>query len=99
MAISNRWDFHRIVASRHVGRERTYLMLEDLTPPNKTMACPVLTEAAKLEQNDREILLKAVADKAWPIPALNIALRNKGIKIAEKRYYDHRNQVCECWKN
>lgn len=75
-------------------------MLEDLTPPPaKAIDCPVKTEANKLNPNDRDILLNAVADKGWPIPALNIGLRNKGIKIAEKRLYLHRNGDCSCSKN
>jgi len=74
-------------------------MLEDLKPPSKELLCPIAETALTLEPADAQILLNAVADKAWPMPALAIALRNKGINLNERRLYAHRNGQCPCSKN
>jgi hypothetical protein len=74
-------------------------MLEDLKPPVKENLCQIAETALKLEPADAQILLDAAANIAWPVAALRIALRNKGINLTEKRMYAHRKGECPCSKN
>ena len=61
-------------------------MLEGLTPPVIGRSCKVATEAAKLSDSDKKILLDAVADKdRWPVKTLSRALSERGIMLSIHR--------------
>jgi hypothetical protein len=76
-------------------------MLEGLTPPSKFVGtCKVGIIAAELEENDRKILLDAVADTAnWPVKSLSKALSERGIQISDSPIYNHRAKTCACFRS
>ena len=75
-------------------------MLEGLTPPpNKSHKCLVREILDTLDQNDQAILTEALADKlTWPANTLSIALRDRGIQIADVTISKHRKQHCRCYR-
>lgn len=73
-------------------------MLEGLTPPVIGRSCKVATEAAKLSDSDKKILLDAVADKdRWPVKTLSRALSERGIMLSETPITNHRQRTCVCF--
>jgi hypothetical protein len=75
-------------------------MLENLRPPEKNKgSCKVAAEAQKLSDSDKEIFLKAVADREnWPVKTLTRELRNLGIEISDSPITNHRSQGCACYR-
>lgn len=73
-------------------------MLEGLTPPVIGRSCKVATEAAKLSDSDKKILLDAVADKdRWPVKTLSRALSERGIMLSDTPITNHRQRTCVCF--
>jgi hypothetical protein len=58
-------------------------MLEGMTPPERKTQSRINEILEKLDEKDREILLNALADKAWSGPALAKALTDRGLKISD----------------
>lgn len=75
-------------------------MLENLVPPEKFKgSCKVATEAQKLSESDRDILLKAVDDRdSWPVKTLARELSNLGIQISDSPITNHRSRACACYR-
>jgi hypothetical protein len=71
-------------------------MLENLQLPQRVKACKVKTIADSLDQKDRDILLKAVADPAWAGKALSRSLKELGIEISDTTILRHRENSCPC---
>ena len=72
-------------------------MLEDLMPPVRVTPCKVRTIMEQLDEGDREILVKALADhEAWSGNGLARALSQRGLVITEKPIRKHRNRECSC---
>ena len=72
-------------------------MLEDLAPPVRVMPCAVRTLRDSLDEADRVILMKAMADiDQWPNRTLAEALRQRGVSISEKPIRKHRMGLCSC---
>lgn len=73
-------------------------MLEDMTPPVSVRSCKVATEAAKLNDKDRKILLDAIADRDhWPIKSLSRALNERGVALSDTPLTNHRAKACACF--
>jgi len=73
-------------------------MLEGMTPPTQKRSCKVGAVALTLSDKDKDILLKAVADKdTWPIKALSRALSERGIKLSDSPLTNHRAKACACF--
>ena len=73
-------------------------MLEGLTPPVIGRSCKVATEAAKLSDSDKKILLDAIADKdRWPVKTLSRALSERGIMLSDTPITNHRQRTCVCF--
>ena len=73
-------------------------MLEGLTPPVIGRSCKVATEASKLSDSDKKILLDAVADKdRWPVKTLSRALSERGIMLSDTPITNHRQRTCVCF--
>lgn len=74
-------------------------MLEGLEPPkNKSVYCKVADLAETLQDNDRTIFMEAVNDLSWGARTLSIALRNRGLSIADTTIGKHRNKGCACYR-
>jgi hypothetical protein len=72
-------------------------MLEGLTPPERVPSCAVRTVREKLDQHDKVIFDKALADfHAWPHKTLAVALRERGVQISDKPIRMHRSGKCSC---
>lgn len=72
-------------------------MLEDMRPPVRRTPCKVRTILEQLDDNDRDILVKALADyDAWSGNSLARALSQRGLVITEKPIRKHRNRECSC---
>jgi Zn-dependent peptidase ImmA (M78 family) len=72
-------------------------MLEDMMPPVMKTRCKVRTMLEQLDETDRDILLKAIADyEAWSSNALARALSQRGLITTEKPIRKHRNRECSC---
>jgi hypothetical protein len=72
-------------------------MLEDMMPPVRRTSCKVRTILEELNDSDRDILLKAIADhEAWSSNALARALSQRGLITTEKPIRKHRNRECSC---
>ena len=75
-------------------------MLENLTPPTKSKgSCKVASEAEKLSDSDKTILLTAVDDRdRWPVKTLARELSNLGIQISDSPITNHRSRSCACYR-
>jgi len=74
-------------------------MLEDLTPPSKNKRCKMGRLLDGLEDKDREILEKALANKeVWASKALARELTNRGLAITEGPLGLHRVKSCGCFR-
>lgn len=75
-------------------------MLENLTPPVKSKgSCKVASEAEKLSDSDKAILLTAVDDRdRWPVKALARELRTFGLQISDTPISSHRSRSCACYR-
>jgi hypothetical protein len=74
-------------------------MLEGLTPPAQTTGgCKVSTVVDTLTESDAKILLEAIANPAWPVKALERALRERGLFISNTPLGNHRKQSCACFR-
>jgi hypothetical protein len=75
-------------------------MLENLVPPVRSKgSCKVASEAEKLNDSDKAILLTAVDDRdQWPIKSLARELRALGIQISESPLSSHRSRSCACYR-
>jgi hypothetical protein len=72
-------------------------MLEGLAPPERIHPCAVRFLREKLDDSDRMILDKALADfDSWPHKTLAKALRERGLMISEKPIRMHRIGQCSC---
>ena len=66
-------------------------------PPVMKTRCKVRTMLEQLDETDRDILLKAIADyEAWSSNALARALSQRGFITTEKPIRKHRNRECSC---
>jgi len=75
-------------------------MLEELEPPkNKAVYCKVSDSLDNLDEQDRLILKRALADTdSWPAKTLSTALRSKGLSLADTTIAKHRNKTCACFR-
>lgn len=72
-------------------------MLEGLTPPERVATCGVRSLRERLDESDRSIFDKALADfDAWPHKTLAAALTQRGASISEKPIRKHRLGECSC---
>jgi hypothetical protein len=72
-------------------------MLEGLTPSAREYSCAVRVWREKLDESDRNIFDKAVADvDAWPHKTLARALNGRGVVVGEKPIRKHRLGLCSC---
>lgn len=71
-------------------------LLVGLTPPSKERICFVAKTAATLTDQDRKILLEAIANPAWSIAALVDALRTRGVNLSRTVIDRHRKGKCGC---
>lgn len=70
-------------------------MLENLEPPKKKTNCKVKQILDSLSDSDREILLKALADRAtWSDMNLSIVLKERGLDISHASIQRHRLHKC-----
>jgi hypothetical protein len=58
-------------------------MLEGMTPPQRHRPNRIDAILEQLDASDREILLKALNDKAWSGAALAKALTDRGLTISD----------------
>lgn len=72
-------------------------MLEDLTPPTAFRTCKVGMILETLNDNDKDILNKAVFSPDWPIKTLSRELRKRGIELSETPLGNHRSKNCVCY--
>lgn len=75
-------------------------MLEGLTPAkNRAIYCRIAEILDTLEPQDKEILETALADeKLWSANGLSLALRHRGVSVADTTISRHRNRVCACYR-
>lgn len=74
-------------------------MLEDLTPPSKTVRCKMGRIYDSLEGSDQSILEKALgAPEVWSAKALARELTNRGLAITEGPLALHRSKSCGCYR-
>lgn len=72
-------------------------MLEDMMPPVRRTPCKIRTILDELDDTDRAILEKALADPdTWSGNALGRALSQRGFLTTEKPIKKHRNRECSC---
>lgn len=71
-------------------------LLKGMTPPVKVRTCTVAERANELSKEDKEILLNAVADRAWSINALVAALGARGVTLSRTVIERHRGKRCPC---
>jgi plasmid stability protein len=71
-------------------------MLENLQPIAKLPSCKVRTLAESLEAKDRAILENALTDSKWNPNSLSVALKQRGIELANKLIRKHQLQRCSC---
>lgn len=74
-------------------------MLEDLTPPSRTVRCKMGRIIDSLDDSDKSILEKALADtNVWSAKALARELTNRGLSITEGPLGLHRVKSCGCFR-
>ena len=73
-------------------------ILKGMTPPVKVRVCTVAERAKELSKEDGEILLNAIADPAWSINALIVALSARGVLLSRTTIERHRGKRCPCSK-
>lgn len=74
-------------------------MLEDLTPPSRTVRCKMGRIYDSLDEKDRSILEKALgAPEVWSAKALARELTNRGLAITEGPLALHRSKSCGCYR-
>ena len=72
-------------------------MLEGLAPTVKVSPCAVRVVMGKLDEEDQQILTKAIADQdSWTAHALMVALKRRGVTLGDKSIRKHREAVCSC---
>ena len=74
-------------------------MLEGLKPPGALRSCKVKAISENLTQEDRAILLEAIANPEWPIKSLSRALSERGLQISDTPLSSHRARACACFKD
>jgi hypothetical protein len=73
-------------------------MLENLEPLTPLRTCKVRTVMDTLETKDREILSEALVDPRWRPNSLSVALKQRGIDLANKLIRKHQVGDCTCPK-
>jgi hypothetical protein len=74
-------------------------MLEDLTPPSKTVRCKMGRIYDSLDGSDQSILEKALDNaEVWSAKALARELTNRGLAITEGPLALHRSKSCGCYR-
>lgn len=74
-------------------------MLEDLTPPSKTVRCKMGRIYDSLDGSDQSILDKALdSAEIWSAKALARELTNRGLAITEGPLALHRSKSCGCYR-
>ena len=73
-------------------------MLENLQPIAKLPSCKVRTLAESLDAKDRAILESALTDSRWNPNSLSVALKQRGIELANKLIRKHQLEQCSCSK-
>jgi hypothetical protein len=72
-------------------------MLENLQPIKRQYNCSVSDVLKTLEESDKKILERAIADaKTWTGYGLHAALKARGIKLYDKAIIKHRLGDCSC---
>jgi hypothetical protein len=71
-------------------------MLENLPNPTDARLCVVAREAAKLSQEDFDILQAALSNPAWSHNGLADALTKEGFSVTESSVRKHRKGICAC---
>lgn len=71
-------------------------MLENLKIPTRKYPCRVGDFYATLSEADKEILMSYLADPNVADKALETALRQEGITIADTSIAKHRRGLCSC---
>lgn len=76
-------------------------MLEGMTPPkNNSVYCRVADMAAEMTETDRAIFIEAMDDlDNWKANTLSIALRQRGISVADTTIAKHRKRACACYRD
>ena len=76
-------------------------MLEGLTPPkNKAIYCKIDQTFQSLSESDAKIFTEAIDNTAqWGARTLSIALRERGISIADTTIAKHRSRTCACYRD
>ena len=75
-------------------------MLEDLTPPSRSVRCKMGRIIDSLEDSDKNILEKALADRnVWSSKGLARELMNRGLSITEGPLALHRTKSCGCYRS
>lgn len=75
-------------------------LLDGLTPPkNKALYCKVDLTLKELDSSDKQVLTDALANiELWGSRTLSIALRKRGIELADTTIAKHRKQQCTCYR-
>jgi hypothetical protein len=73
-------------------------MLEGLTPATGKNSCKVGDILITLEEQDRNILNEALADKRWSPMGLSKALRARGVILGKDTLRTHSEENCRCFK-
>ena len=73
-------------------------MFEGMTPPKDGSKCKVGQMAAKLSDEDQQILNEALSDVRWSTLGLTKELNARGFIIGDTALRRHRDKVCTCVK-
>lgn len=74
-------------------------MFEAMKPrEKKRYVCQVDRLLDKLDDNDRKILIDAIADSRWTTTALLTEIRARGLTVGQNHFYAHRRKECPCWR-
>jgi hypothetical protein len=75
-------------------------MLEDLTPPSRSVRCKMGRIYDSLDEGDQTILDKAIGShNVWSAKALARELTNRGLNITEGPLALHRTKSCGCYRS
>jgi len=74
-------------------------MLEGLTPPkSKAVYCKIDQMLAELDDNDKQIFNDALDNEDWSANGLSMALRQRGLSVADTTITKHRQKACACFR-
>jgi hypothetical protein len=75
-------------------------MLDGLKPPpNRAEYCKIADMSAEMKESDRTIFIEAIDDvDNWKANTLSMALRQRGISVADTTINKHRKRACACYR-